>query len=103
MQEVLAAALTIWTMFSLWLIAGCARLSRTIARIAMLLLISELVLLAVWSYGSEHCDEPTCAPLAQAAGMAARTDVPILAGAFVVAMVFRLARAARRPSPRTLA
>ncbi len=92
----LAAALTIWGMFSLWLIAGFIRLPRQISRIAMVLLGLELVSLAVWSYGSESCNERTCAPLAQAAGIAARTDLPILAAALVVITVVRLgARDAR--------
>lgn len=86
----LAAALTIWVMFSLWLIAGCIRLPRQVPRIALVLLGLELASLAVWSYGSENCDERTCAPVAQAAGIAARTDVPILATAFLVITVVRL-------------
>ena len=85
-----AAALTIWVMFSLWLIAGTIRLPPGIGRVALLLLALELVSLAVWSYGSGSCDDRTCAPLAQAAGIAARTDVPILAAAFLVAAVVRV-------------
>jgi hypothetical protein len=92
---VLAAALTIWVMFSLWLIAGCISLPRQVPRIAMVLLGLELVSLAVWSYGSENCDEHTCAPFAQAAGIAARTDVPILAATFLVITVLRLGRGTR--------
>ena len=49
------------------------------------LLGAELVVLLLWSYGTEGCLEPGCAPLAQAAGIAARVDVPILAGLFLVA------------------
>ena len=85
-----AAALTIWVMFSLWLVAGMARLPPRVGQVALLLLLAELTSLAVWSYGSEGCDERTCAPLAQAAGIAARTDVPILAAAFVVATLVRV-------------
>jgi hypothetical protein len=92
---VLAAALTIWVMFSVWLVADCARLPRAVARIAAVLLALELASLGVWSYGSENCDERTCAPLAQAAGIAARTDVPILAGVFVVIALVRVGRGAR--------
>jgi hypothetical protein len=88
----LAAALTIWAMFSLWLIAGCVRLPGTVARVAMLLLSLELVTLAVWSYGSEKCEERTCPPLAQAAGIAARTDVPALSGVFILITVVRFGR-----------
>jgi hypothetical protein len=97
-----AAALTIWVLFSLWIIAGCAGLPHPIGRVAMLLLALELGTLMIWSYGSESCDERTCAPLAQAAGIAARTDVPILAAAFLVVTALRLtgAEPARRRSRR---
>jgi hypothetical protein len=96
-----AAAMTIWAMFSLWLIGYCARFPARIGRMAMRLLSVELVVLAIWSYGSEGCDERTCAPIAQAAGIAARTDVPILAAVYVIGVVVWLTRAerARRGQP----
>jgi hypothetical protein len=90
-----AAAMTIWTMFSVWLIAHCAELPARIGRSAMYLLAGELGLLAIWSYGSEGCDERTCAPLAQAAGIAARADVPILATVYVIGVVLWLTRSER--------
>jgi hypothetical protein len=88
----LAAALTMWVLFSLWIIAGCARLPHPIGPVALALLLVELGSLLIWSYGSESCDERTCSPLAQAAGIAARTDVPILAAAFLVVATVRLVR-----------
>jgi hypothetical protein len=87
-----AAAMTLWTMFSVWLIAHCAALPARIGRMAMVLLWVELGALLVWSYGSEGCDERTCAPLAQAAGIAARTDVPILAAVYLIGAVLWLGR-----------
>jgi hypothetical protein len=95
----LAAALTVWVMFSVWLIAPHAGFPHAVARIAMLLLALELVALTVWSYGSESCQERTCAPLAQAAGIAARTDVPILAGGFLLATLAQLIRYGRARPP----
>ena len=92
----LAAALTIWILFSLWLIAGCAGLPQPIGRVAMVLLALEVGSLMIWSYGSQNCDERMCPAAAQAAGIAARTDVPILAAAFLVVIVVRLARSTRR-------
>jgi hypothetical protein len=89
------AAATVWTMFSVWLIACCAGLPPRIGRIAVLLLWVELGMLAIWSYGSEGCDERTCAPLAQAAGIAARTDVPMVAAAYLIAAVLWLNRSRR--------
>ncbi len=90
-----AAATTVWTMFSVWLIAHCANLPPRIGRMAMVLLVLELLMLAVWSYGAENCIERTCAPIAQAAGIAARTDVPILAAVYVACAVIRLSRSER--------
>ena len=53
----------------------------------------------VWSYGSQGCDERTCAPLAQAAGIAARTDVPILAAVYLIGAVLWLGRLRRARVP----
>ena len=91
----LAAAATVWILFSLWLIAPLLELPSSLGRVAAVLLWAELVALLVHSYGSEGCDESTCAPLAQAAGIAARTDVPILTAAFVTIAGVLLARRSR--------
>lgn len=88
-----AAGFTIWTMFSLWLIVPLAGLPGIMARVAGILVSVELIALFMWSYGTEDCAEPTCAPLAQAAGIAARTDIPALAAAFLVFAFVRLRRA----------
>jgi hypothetical protein len=80
----LAAAITVWTMFSLWLIAPHAQMPLRVSRIAGMLCSAELVALLIWSYGVQTCAERTCAPLAQALGTAARVDIPVLAAAFVV-------------------
>lgn len=88
-----AAAITLWTMFALWLIVPHVGLPGTIARIAGTLVWAELAMLFAWSFGTEDCDERTCAPLAQAAGIAATTDIPALASAFLVFTVMRLRRA----------
>jgi len=88
----LAAAITIWTMFSLWLIVPLARLPDSIARVAAILVSAELIALLAWSFGTERCDEATCAPVAQAAGIAARTDIPALSAAFLVFALVRVRR-----------
>jgi hypothetical protein len=93
----LAAAITLWTMFSLWLIAPHAGVSRRVARVAGILCVIEIVALLTWSYGVDHCLDRTCAPLAQAAGIAARTDIPALAAAFLVFAAVRWRRA--QPAP----
>jgi hypothetical protein len=93
--RMLAAAVTVWVLFSLWLIAPLLHLPRSVARVAGVLLWAELAALLIYSYGSEGCSEATCAPLAQAAGIAARTDVPILTAAFVAIAGVLLARRGR--------
>jgi hypothetical protein len=92
----LVAAVTLWTMFSLWLIAPHAGIPAGFGRVAGILCAAELVALLTWSFGVQGCVERTCAPLGQAAGIAARTDIPALAAAFVV---FTLAQLLRRRQP----
>jgi hypothetical protein len=92
----LAAAITIWTMFALWLIAPHVSAPRRIARIAGWMCSAELLALLLWSYGVQTCAERTCAPLAQALGIAARIDIPLLAAAFVV---FACVAWRRQPGP----
>jgi hypothetical protein len=88
----LAAALTVWILFSFWLTAPLMRVPDPLRRVGGGLLWAELAALLVYSYGAEGCNEVTCAPLAQAAGIAARTDLPILAGAFLALTFIHLAR-----------
>jgi hypothetical protein len=95
-----AAAITLWTMFSLWLIAPTVGMPETTARIAITLSAVEFVMLLVWSYGVESCADETCAPLAQAAGVAARTDVPALAVAFVAFTLLQCAGVRSRRTAR---
>ena len=98
----LAAAATLWSLFSLWLTAPLIALPRLLRQTAAALLIAELLLLFFFSYGTEGCDDDACAPFAQAAGMAARTDVPLLTAGFFVLTVYALARRGR-PSRRSAA
>jgi hypothetical protein len=93
----LAGAITVWTMFSLWLIAPHARIPARIGRVGGILCVVELVALLAWSYGVEKCVDRTCAPIAQAAGIAARTDIPALAAAFLVVACVQLRRG--QPAP----
>jgi hypothetical protein len=82
-------------MFALWLVAPLMGAGPAVRKLAAVVLCAELVVLLVWSYGVERCDERTCAPLAQAAGIAARTDVPALAGIVLVLAAVQF----RRSSP----
>ena len=91
----LAAAATVWILFSLWLIVPLLHLPRSLSRVAAVLLWAELIALLIHSYGVQGCNDATCAPAAQAAGIAAKTDVPILTVAFVAIACILLARRAR--------
>jgi hypothetical protein len=93
----LAAALTLWSLFSLWMLAPLIALPRLLRQTAAALLIAELLALFLFSYGTEDCDVASCAPLAQAAGMAGRTDLPALSAAFLVLTAYALARGRPRP------
>jgi hypothetical protein len=94
-SRMVAAAITLWVMFSLWLVAPLMGARRGIRKLAALVLWAELIALLMWSYGVERCTEPTCAPLAQAAGIAARTDVPAIAGIVLLLSVLQFRRSAR--------
>jgi hypothetical protein len=87
---VVAAALTLWFMFALWVAAPSLAVPAGVARTAAFLLAAELVTLLAWSYGCEF----GCTPLGQVAGTAARTDIPVLAGLFIGALLVRRARGA---------
>jgi hypothetical protein len=82
---VVAAGATIWILFSVWLMSPHVGISPRAARIVGWALAAELVLLLAWSYGTEICHDATCAPVAQAAGVAARVDLPVLAALIVLA------------------
>jgi hypothetical protein len=79
---VLAAAATIWVLWSGWLLAQHLGAPAPLTRSAAGLLVAELAVLAVHSFG---CGEEGCGAAAQAAGDAATYDVPGLAGLLVAA------------------
>ena len=94
----LAAAATLWLLFSVWLICPHVGVPSRVARIVGCALAAELVLLLAWSYGTEVCDADACAPLAQAAGVAATLDLPLLS-VVLVAAVLRTATARHAGGP----
>jgi hypothetical protein len=104
-RSMLAAAGTLWLLFSLWMLGPYVELPVNLTRAFMGMLVTELAALLAWSYGTEVCESHTCAPLAQAAGVAARIDFPIIALLVVVALLVRWGRhaaatAAVTPSSR---
>ncbi|HYI20372.1 MAG TPA: hypothetical protein VD836_16760 [Solirubrobacteraceae bacterium] len=94
----LAALATIWILFSVWLLSPHVGISPRAARLVGSALVAELALLLVWSYGTDFCVERTCAPMAQAAGVAARIDLPVLA-VVIVAAALRTTTARRVGGP----
>jgi hypothetical protein len=92
---IVPAAATLWAMFSLWMLAPHVSLSPTVGRAAATLMTVELVALLAWSYGSENCDPGGCAPFSEVAGVAARTDVPVLAAVLVLLAAVDLRRRSR--------
>jgi len=90
-----AAAITLWLLFSLWVMAPIVGIPGRLERTAAWLLAAELVALLAWSYGVDACNDPTCAPLARAAGIAARADIPALSAAFLFLTLLRLRRSYR--------
>lgn len=96
---VLAAALTLWSMFAVWLIAPHAGLPARVVRTAVALGATELAALMLASYGAQECGFAACAVAARTAGTAARVDIPALAAAFVLAAAAGLAWRGRHPLP----
>src|SRR4051794_20988348 len=95
----LAAALTVWITFAAWLILPTVDAPARFSRIAIRLCGAEFVAAAIWSYGSQGCDERPCAPLAETARAAAARDIPFLTG---VALVLGWAYAIRRTRRQAL-
>ena len=90
----LAAAGTLWLLFSFWMLGPYLELPAGLTRAFIVMLVTEISALLAWSYGTEVCSTPTCAPLAQAAGVAARVDFPIIALLVVIALLVRWGRRA---------
>jgi hypothetical protein len=67
--------LTVWILWSCWLIAQYVRAPSLITRAAAGLLVAELLALAVRSFG---CGTTGCTPAASAAGSMATFDLPTL-------------------------
>jgi hypothetical protein len=94
----IAAAATIWILFSVWMLSPHVGISPRAARVVGYALATEFVLVLVWSYGTEFCEGTACPPLAQAAGVAARVDLPVLA-VVIVAAALRTTTARRMGGP----
>jgi hypothetical protein len=97
------ATVTIWAMFSCFLLFPLLGLPRLMRRTAAMLLAAELVALAMWSYGSEGCLERPCSAIAETGRTAAALDVPVLSACLVVVAILRGVRSWRRARRRVAA
>ena len=95
----LAAVLTIWGMFSCFLLFPRLGLPPLWHRTAMTLCVAEFVAVGIWSYGSERCVERPCGAFAEAGRTAATYDIPALAVALIACAVIRGLRSRPRPVP----
>ena len=94
------AALTLWSLFSIWLLfphVGAPSMLRTAAALLMWL---EFAALLTWGYASRACERPFCESLADTAQTAAAVDLPGLTAALLTigaAYAARGTRARRTP------
>jgi hypothetical protein len=86
-------AATLWGLWSCWLVSQHVDVPRSVTRVSAGLLATELVTLAVHSFG---CGDGGCGPAGQAAGTAASLDVPVLSALFVAVTISQAWRSAHR-------
>src|SRR3954454_21093991 len=93
----LATALTVWITFSAWLFLATVDAPACFSRIALWLCGAELLAAAIWTYGSDGCDQRPCAPAVEAARSAAALDIPFLTcGGIVLGWAHAMRRARRQ-------
>jgi hypothetical protein len=79
----IVVATTLWGLFSCFLIFPLAGLPALMHRLAMTLIVAELLALAFWYYGSEGCQQRPCGDLAELGHTVATVDVPLSAAGLV--------------------
>lgn len=92
----LIAGITIWTLFSCFLLFPLLGLPARMRWAAMTLLVAEIGALGAWGYGARNCFERPCAPAAEAGRTAAMIDLPLLGVALLVLAVIHVRRNLRR-------
>jgi len=88
---VVAAAVTLWLSFALYVAAPVLELPLGVARTLAGLFLAELVALLAASYGCEFGD---CTSVGTVATTAAYTDLPVLTGVVLTALLIGRVRAA---------
>jgi chromate transport protein ChrA len=96
----LVVTVTVWLLFSCFLLFPLLGLPARLHRAAMTLLVAELVAAATWSYGSQDCVRRPCNAVAEAGRTAATLDLPLLSSALVLLAVVTGVRRHRRTAAR---
>jgi hypothetical protein len=92
----LIAGITIWGLFSCFLLFPLLGLPARLRWAAMTLLVAEFGALGAWGYGARGCFERPCAAAAEAGRTAAMIDIPLLGVALLALAVIHVRRAVRR-------
>jgi hypothetical protein len=90
---VIVWGVTLWVLWSCWLLAQYMKGPLAITRVSGALLIAELAMLAIHSFG---CGDRGCDVAGSVAGDAASIDIPALALVCLTVAVAREWRRARR-------
>jgi hypothetical protein len=90
------AAVTLWLLFSAWLLFPLMGLPRMLARAAGALMWAEFIALLVWGFASENCVSRPCSAVAETARAAASEDLPALGTVLVALAIAYGARRTRR-------
>jgi hypothetical protein len=93
---VIVWGVTLWILWSCWLLAQFMGAPAAITRVSGALLVAELLMLAVHSFG---CGDRGCAAAGTVAGDAASLDIPALALVCLTIAIAREWRRARRALP----
>jgi hypothetical protein len=90
----LTAAVTLWGMFSAWLLFPQLGVPRMLRLAVGWLIWLELLAVLTWAFGSEDCIHRPCGALAETGRSAAGLDLPLLSAAVVcLAVAYGLKRA----------
>jgi hypothetical protein len=99
----IVVAATLWGLFSCFLIFPLAGLPALMHRLAMTLIVAELLALAFWYYGSQGCQQRPCGSLSEFGYTVATIDVPLLGLTLVAFAAVRGVLIARRAARRRAA
>lgn len=89
----LIAAVTLWGLFSAWLLFPQLGVPRMLRLAVAWLIWLELLAVLAWAFGSEDCLRRPCGAIAETGRTAARLDLPLLSVAVLcLAIAYGLRR-----------